>query len=128
MDYTITTGNFDDLLENYINSLDVPIHLAFIDGNHREEATLRYHSLIKPFMDNRGVIVHDDISWSDGMISAWKKIKLVEQKNKIAELWLGNRPSRGIIFLGTNAASNIEIEHIDSILERLIRRAKRYVL
>lgn len=127
MDFDIIIGNFDDIFEKYIDSLTMPIHLAFIDGNHREEATLRYHKIVSRVMDKHGVIVHDDISWSDGMVSAWRKIKQLEGAGKIAELWMGNLPSRGIVFLGADPEGPIEIEHIDGIIERFMRQTKRFL-
>jgi hypothetical protein len=53
--------------------LDEPVGLAFIDGNHVEEPTLRYHRMIWPVLD--GVAVFDDITHSKEMRRAWKKIR-----------------------------------------------------
>src|SRR5690606_26584431 len=47
------------------------IDLAFVDGNHTEQATIEYFEQLQPFMNEGGVIVFDDIAWSDGMRNAW---------------------------------------------------------
>jgi len=125
VNFELIVGNFDMTLEPYIRALSHPLHLAFIDGNHREEATLRYHRLIRDVMDKRGVIVHDDIGWSDGMRRAWRKIQEMEGTGRTVELHLGNRPSRGIIFLSLDPVGPSEIVHLDGVLERIGRWAKR---
>ena len=47
--------------------------LVYVDGNHTEDATLRYfHWLIEN--ENIAVIVFDDIYWSSEMRNAWRTI------------------------------------------------------
>jgi hypothetical protein len=48
--------------------------LAFIDGDHTFEGTLRYHAAARATMPAGSMLVFDDIDWSDGMREAWKKI------------------------------------------------------
>ena len=70
----ITQGNFDDTLLpvlEIIKTLDV----FFVDGNHREEPTLRYFNMALPYMHPQGVMIFDDIHWSPGMQAAWEQIK-----------------------------------------------------
>jgi predicted O-methyltransferase YrrM len=49
--------------------------LVHIDGNHAFDATLRYYEIIKEKHSHHGTcLIFDDIYWSAGMTSAWKKI------------------------------------------------------
>jgi len=70
VDFEIIVGNFDDTLESYIHSDNAAIHMAFIDRNHQKEPTLRYHKVIRNVVHECGLIVHDDISWSQDMPEA----------------------------------------------------------
>lgn len=49
--------------------------LFFIDGNHTYQATLDYFDYICKHLPGDGVLIFDDIYWSDGMIAAWKNIR-----------------------------------------------------
>ena len=49
------------------------MEFVYLDGNHTEEATLRYFEILLQYK-NITCIVFDDIYWSKGMMSAWKKI------------------------------------------------------
>jgi predicted O-methyltransferase YrrM len=54
---------------------DMPrIDMAFIDGNHRREPTLRYFETILPKTHEDSCIIFDDIHWSREMEEAWEKI------------------------------------------------------
>ncbi len=67
-------GLFDDVLPSIleeVNSFD----LIFIDGNHRYAPTLRYFELLLPKLSSKGVIIFDDIYWSQEMANAWTEIK-----------------------------------------------------
>lgn len=68
------TGNFDATL---LSVLDRPagIDLAFVDGNHRKEATLRYFEQILAKINSPGILIFDDIHWSREMEDAWQEIK-----------------------------------------------------
>lgn len=67
-------GNFDNTLEANLNSLSHKVDLAFIDGNHLLEPTIRYYELIKSKASADCVFIIDDIRWSDEMFEAWKRI------------------------------------------------------
>lgn len=67
-------ANFDDALPEIINKTD-KIDLAFIDGNHTKEATLKYFELLKQKVHNNSVLIFDDIYWSKEMFEAWETIK-----------------------------------------------------
>ena len=51
------------------------IDYIYVDGNHTYEATIRYFNMIKPHLQTKGVMIFDDINWSEGMSRAWKEIK-----------------------------------------------------
>lgn len=67
-------GNFDDLLPALLNETK-SIDLAYIDGNHRQEPTLRYFRQLLPALHNDSILVFDDIHWSREMETAWEEIK-----------------------------------------------------
>ncbi len=72
-DVTQVIGEFDKMLPTIMENRTFDFIL--IDGNHTEEATLRYFEMLYPFLSNKGMLVFDDIYWSEGMTRAWKKIK-----------------------------------------------------
>ena len=67
-------GNFDHQLPDILHH-STTIDLAYIDGNHRLEPTLRYFAQLLTKVDNDSILVFDDIHWSEEMEKAWKKIK-----------------------------------------------------
>lgn len=67
-------GNFDDTLAEALERMPSP-DLVFIDGNHREEPTLRYFRRCLSAAHEQTILVFDDIHWSAGMESAWEQIK-----------------------------------------------------
>jgi predicted O-methyltransferase YrrM len=66
----------------------------FIDGNHQEEATLRYFNLVLPYCHNNTILIFDDINWSTGMQSAWLQIKEHPSVRATVDLYF-----MGIVFL-----------------------------
>ena len=70
----LVRGNFDQTLKQVLESVPT-IDLAFIDGNHRQEPTLRYFRDITSKTGNDSVLIFDDIHWSKGMETAWEAIK-----------------------------------------------------
>lgn len=72
-DVQLVVGNFDEQLEGVLANAGA-VDLAFVDGNHRKEPTLRYFNLL---MERRGpgaVFIFDDIHWSKDMEEAWEAI------------------------------------------------------
>lgn len=122
--FEIVQGPLANTFKNRISELDCTIDLAFVDGNHQENATVEYHQTIRPKMSPKGVIVHDDIAWGEGMARAWKNIKQLESNHSIEELQLGWKPSRGVIRLGEPSSGDVRVHHIDGIFERLARAMK----
>lgn len=68
------TGNFDDTLPQMLQLLP-EIGLAFLDGNHRLEPTLRYFEQLLPHLTDQSIVILDDIHWSEGMEQAWEQVK-----------------------------------------------------
>lgn len=68
----VIEGDFDEALPSVLDGID-RLGMAFIDGNHDYEATLRYVDRIRPQMRG-GILVLDDIRWSEGMSRAWDEI------------------------------------------------------
>ncbi len=67
-------GNHQTNLEKVV--FDMPrIDLAFIDGNHRKEPTLRYFETILAKTNDGSCIIFDDIHWSAEMEQAWETIR-----------------------------------------------------
>ena len=67
-------GNFDETLPAILK--DIPgADLAFIDGNHRAEPTLRYFRRLLQKLNTPGILIFDDIHWSEEMETAWEEIK-----------------------------------------------------
>ena len=67
-------GLFDQTLEAALE--DVPsIDLAFLDGNHRYEPTVRYFEIVTEKAGDRCLVVLDDIRLSEGMRRAWRDIR-----------------------------------------------------
>jgi predicted O-methyltransferase YrrM len=67
-------GNFDDVLPLLLNEIST-IDLAYIDGNHRYEATKRYVETILNKCNQDSIIILDDIYWSKEMTKAWVELK-----------------------------------------------------
>ena len=70
----LITGNFDVVLPNLLPNVP-PIELAFVDGNHRCEPTLRYFDAIFRHAAPSSALIFDDIHWSADMETAWNTIK-----------------------------------------------------
>lgn len=66
-------NNFDAALPEILDSMD-KIDLLFVDGNHREEPTVRYFQQFLPKAHNNSIFIFDDIHWSAEMERAWKFI------------------------------------------------------
>ncbi|MEP7320245.1 MAG: class I SAM-dependent methyltransferase [Panacibacter sp.] len=71
----IIEGNFDDTLPSVISRQNCSVDFAFIDGNHREEPTIRYFEQLLLNTNERSILVFDDIHWSSEMEAAWEYIK-----------------------------------------------------
>lgn len=70
----LIAGNFDKTLPHALSEMGA-IDLAYLDGNHRLEPTLRYFEQIFPFLHAKSLFIFDDIHWSAEMEQAWKTVK-----------------------------------------------------
>lgn len=70
----VVTGNFDDTLPDVL-AKTASVDLAFIDGNHRAEPTIRYFEQLLEKINYPGIVIFDDIHWSAEMEAAWQQIK-----------------------------------------------------
>lgn len=68
------TGNFDDTLPGILKNFP-QLDLAFVDGNHRYEPTVRYFNQLLPSLHPNSILIFDDIHWSADMERAWNEIK-----------------------------------------------------
>ena len=66
---------FEDALAEF-KHIGKVYQFAHIDGDHTETATINNYLNVLRLMPNGGIIVFDDIYWSDGMKRAWKRIAL----------------------------------------------------
>lgn len=70
----IIQSNIDNGLSLFLDQFS-NIDFVFIDANHTSEALNKYFGLIISKVNDRTVIVIDDINWSEDMLSAWNEIK-----------------------------------------------------
>lgn len=69
----VLTGNFDDVLDPLLGRIG-PVGLAFVDGNHRRDPTLRYFESLIGHAARSAMLIFDDIHWSREMEQAWGEI------------------------------------------------------
>ena len=70
----LTLGNFDETFTTKLKEL-TSIDLDFLDGNHRQEPTVRYFKQLLPKVHEHSILIFDDIHWSEEMEAAWEEIK-----------------------------------------------------
>ena len=70
----LVEGDFDSILSSTI-ARKVTIDLAFIDGNHRYEPTLRYFKELLRATHPNSMLIFNDIHWSSEMEQAWREIQ-----------------------------------------------------
>ncbi len=73
-DIRVLHGNFDDVLPHVLEEFR-KVGYVFFDGNHTKEATLKYFDMVLPFVEDKTLLVFDDIHWSSSMEEAWNSIK-----------------------------------------------------
>lgn len=71
---TSIVGNFDEKLPELLRSVQ-QVDLAYLDGNHRYEPTMRYFHLLMEKAHDGTILIFDDIYWSPEMTEAWQEIK-----------------------------------------------------
>jgi len=86
-------NDFDKLLKNLLKN-NKSKTLAFIDGNHRQKATIDYFQLLQNSLPENSIIIFDDIYWSEGMEEAWNDIVKNEDVKLSIDLF-----EMGVVFL-----------------------------
>lgn len=66
-------GRFDDEMSAALADLGT-LDLAFVDGDHTFDGTIRYIDRLLPSCRSGAVICVDDITWSEEMDMAWAEI------------------------------------------------------
>jgi predicted O-methyltransferase YrrM len=79
-------GNIDTTLPLWLQTTRT-VDLAFVDANHRYEATLRYFNWLLPKLHVRSVVIFDDIHYSAEMEQAWNDIKAHKLVHGTADLY-----------------------------------------
>lgn len=117
--FEVINGMFDDVIENLIQN-GKKFDLAFVDGQHEEQATLHYAEKLKSLVNPGGGILFDDIYWSEGMQSAWLKVS--KDQAFSTSLDLG---SRGLCILATedNRTEKLHFELTKFTGKPLLNRA-----
>jgi predicted O-methyltransferase YrrM len=83
---TCRVGPFSDTLEAALASLP-HLDLVYLDGNHRLEPTLEYFEACLPRVNERTVLIFDDVHWSPGMAEAWQRIQAHPQVTATIDCW-----------------------------------------
>ena len=77
-------GNIDDTLLEYARA---KLDIVYVDANHTYEATMRYVNYLLPRLTERGMIVIDDIHYSEEMENAWQELKQDERVTSTMDLY-----------------------------------------
>lgn len=70
----VRVGEFSEQLTQLLADHTLTFDYIFIDGNHKYEAVTKYVNLLLPRLNKNGMLIVDDIRWSNGMEKAWKEI------------------------------------------------------
>lgn len=68
----LTIGNFDIEFNSVLKQMQ-RVDFLIIDGNHTDDACLRYINQAEPYCHENTVVVVDDIYWSPSMTLGWHK-------------------------------------------------------
>lgn len=66
-------GNIDKTLPQFLQATD-KINFVLMDANHRYEPTIRYFNQLVRRLNEKSIVVIDDIHWSEEMEKAWKEL------------------------------------------------------
>jgi len=70
----LVEGNLNTTLADYLQN-PAKIDYALMDANHQYEPTIRYFNLLAKRMAEKGIIVLDDIYYSEEMAKAWRELR-----------------------------------------------------
>ena len=85
--FTLTMDAFEEAGPKTVKPSSVDI--AFIDAIHTSEFVDRQYAVLKPLMKPGGLILFDDVNFSDDMAACWKKIS--EEPYLVASAKVGVR-------------------------------------
>lgn len=88
--------SFDEFLPRYLSKIQ-HLDFVFFDGNHTKEATLRYFNWCLEKVNDKTILVFDDIYWSKGMKQAWLEIKKHPKITTTVDLF-----ALGIVFFNSD--------------------------
>jgi len=71
----VVNALFDDALDTILPTLGGGVDLAYIDGHHKAEPTLRYLCRLESHLNKGGLVVFDDVHLSEEMWQAWLVLK-----------------------------------------------------
>ncbi len=71
--FCVINDMFDDAIK-LLRQKNETFDVAFIDGQHEKQATLYYARALLPLLKPNGVLIFDDIYWSQDMNQAWKQL------------------------------------------------------
>lgn len=77
-------GNIDNTLFKCARER---LDIAYVDANHTYEATMRYVQYLLPRLTERGVVIIDDIHYSEDMERAWQELKRDKQVTTSMDLY-----------------------------------------
>ena len=69
----VMQGTFEDRLPSVLSKLE-QLDYLYVDGDHREGASLAYFNTCLPYLHENAVVVMADIHWSNEMESAWSTL------------------------------------------------------
>lgn len=69
----IIIGDFKETLPRVLKNKQ--FDLIYFDGNHQKEPTLNYFELCLTSVNEKSILIFDDIHWSKSMEEAWNQIK-----------------------------------------------------
>jgi CTP:molybdopterin cytidylyltransferase MocA len=68
----IVAGRFEEALPRILQGLTGGLDMAWVDGHHRRDATLRYFESIRTRLNEGAIVAFDDIRWSEEMRETWR--------------------------------------------------------
>ena len=98
LNITLHGGLFNITLPNFLHT-NPRIDIAFIDGDHTYDATIRNFRMMLPFLNENSIVIFDDIHWSSGMESAWNEIKSMSEVQQSIDFY-----RLGMVFFRSNQA------------------------
>jgi len=116
----LVEGNLDDTLSPTLAALTKPIDVAFFDGNHRYEPTLRYFEQCLAHHTEDSLFILDDIHWSAEMEQAWAAVQQHPAVTVTIDLFYV-----GLVFFRRNQPKQHFTLRFDHPADRLLERARR---